>query len=241
MSGSKLLLILGSGFSKAVFPDIMPTVKELAPCLEAEGALRQEPYKHLVGDPELLLTYLSLAQPWKTPAEALNDEALFIKVANRLADYIARCEDAAFKHSVPGWASDLVQSLHEQRVPVISLNYDTIIERLLKRSDSEASTRIGWPHERDLYGLPLSPLGLRESGANQPQEIETSRLIKLHGSINWFYSGAEGWPGEQVYFRPVDTDSPLQDGRGPSSASNQQYTRLVKDKIRTCGGNVAPV
>jgi hypothetical protein len=78
----KRLLILGSGFSKAVSPN-MPTVRELAQNLKQEEALQRSPYDRLVDDPELLLSYLSLEQPWKKPPEALEDRALFERVQKR--------------------------------------------------------------------------------------------------------------------------------------------------------------
>lgn len=227
---NKLLLILGSGFSKAVFSD-MPTVMELARCLEEEDALRRAPYKQLLGDPELLLSYLSLDQPWKKSEEALNDAGLFIKVQRRLAGHIARCEDQVFKDSIPDWASHLVQFLHEARVPVITLNYDTVMERLVHLLKEAKSAGETWPREYDLYDLPLSPIQLRESGTLSGVETHTFQLIKLHGSINWFYSGVEGFPGEQVYYRPVNASSPLQDGRGRFPKSSQKITRLEKDKV----------
>jgi len=224
----KPLLILGSGFSKAVFSD-MPTVVELAERLRREEALTLEPYVRFLDDPELLLSYLSLDQPWRDPEEALHDEALFVRVQNMLANHITRCEDRAFRNPIPNWATQLVQHLHEARVPVITLNYDTIVERVVHQV-GEATLAKAELRECDLYDLPLSLIQLREHGTFAHSGIETFHLIKLHGSINWFYSGVEGFPGEQVYYRLVNTDSPLQDGRS-SSESSQKSARLGKDKI----------
>ena len=100
MAKEKLLLILGSGFSKAISSN-MPTVNELASRLRQEEVLQKAPYNRLVDDPELLLSYLSLNQPWKEPPKALEDEALFAQVQKVLAEFIADCEDHAFKNSIP--------------------------------------------------------------------------------------------------------------------------------------------
>jgi hypothetical protein len=54
---------------------------------------------------------------------------------------------------------------------------------------------------------PMHPY-LSEMAGTFEDELDRStfRLIKLHGSINWFYSGGEQFPGEQIYFREVDSD-----------------------------------
>lgn len=216
----KRLLILGSGFSKAVFSN-MPTVKELAQHLRRERALQQDPYDKLVDDPELLLSYLSLEQPWKEPSEALEDKALFVRIQKTLAQFIADCEDQAFKNPIPGWIKRLVEHLHQSRTPVITFNYDTVLERL--------NSKVGKGREVDLYDLALSIIWSREGEMWQYLRIKRFHLIKLHGSINWFYSGAEGFPGEQVYFRPVDSDSPHTDGI--NGIPRPEPSRLLKDKV----------
>lgn len=215
----KRLLVLGSGFSKAVSPS-MPTVRKLAEHLREEGALRQDPYDRLVDDPELLLSYLSLEQPWKEPPEALEDKALFVRVQKSLADFIADCEAQAFKNPIPEWTKEFIEYLLDSRTPVITFNYDTVLERMLYMF------RLG--REIDLYDLPLTLLWsrVRDTGGYLP--AQKFHLIKLHGSINWFYSGAEGFPGEQIYYHPVDSGSPREDG---ISIPAPKFRQLTKDKI----------
>jgi len=62
-------------------------------------------------------------------------------------------------------------------------------------------------------------------------EVETFQLIKLHGSINWFYSGVEGSPGEQIYYRTVNSDSPAQDCWGHDFGTERGIHRLCQDKV----------
>jgi len=227
----KRLLILGSGFSKAIFCN-MPIVQELAQYLEQEKALQQDPYDKLVDDPELLLSYLSLNQPWKEPPEALEDEALFARVQKALAEFIADCEDHAFKNSIPDWAKRLVEYLHSDKISVITFNYDTVLERIVyKIEQQKGKSEDEWPREFDLYGLPLSVIWSREGATLMGIGVETSHLIKLHGSINWFYSGVEGFPGEQVYYRPINSDSPCGDRREHPFTLKNDTERLFKDKI----------
>jgi len=227
----KTVLILGSGFSRAVFPDDMPTVTQLARRLCREKALRKRPYSQLLKDPELLLSYLHLNQPWKRPEEALRDRALFEEVQLILADYIANCEGQAFQSQIPDWTGRLMEYLHKSRAPVISFNYDTVVERLVHHHKLGSQEHNQLLRSHDLYDLPLTPIVAREGNALLGKEIETFRLIKLHGSINWFYSGAEGFPGEQVYYRDVDSDSPAHDNWGGSSTTSRRIERLSKDKL----------
>jgi len=228
MTEVKRLLILGSGFSKAISSN-MPTVNELASRLRQEEVLQRAPYDRLVDDPELLLSYLSLNQPWKEPPKALEDEALFARVQKALAERITDCEDQAFKNPIPDWTAQLVEYLHSDKITVITFNYDTVLERLvygLKQGKSEGE----WPREFDLYGLPLSVIWSREGATLMGTRVETFHLIKLHGSINWFYSGVEGFPGEQVYYWPIGVD-PLQLRELNTVASKKERERLLKDKI----------
>jgi len=46
---------------------------------------------------------------------------------------------------------------------------------------------------------------------SEMSEQPTFKLIKLHGSINWFYSGEFATPGEQVHYLPIYKESPLSD------------------------------
>jgi len=219
---------LGSGFSKAVFPDNMPTVTELAAFLRQQESLKSEPYVRLADDPELLLSYLSTEQPWKEPWKALEDRAIFTRIQKSLAEHIATCEERAFKNPIPDWTTQLVERLHRDKTTVITFNYDTVLERLVHEL-KQKKTNGEWPREFDLYRLPLSVILLRESGTLAGTEIDTFHLIKLHGSVNWFYSGEE-FPGEQVYYWPIGWD-PLQWRGLNADASRRKSERLQKDKI----------
>jgi hypothetical protein len=213
MPDVKRVLILGSGFSKAIFP-VMPLVGDLREGLQDIEALRQEPYASMASEPELLLSHLALSQPWRTTSEGLSDRALFVQAQTSLANQIATCEAGAFQTPTPEWAGSLLRTLHDSRTPVITLNYDTVVERLLLHFFPRGPDSPNPPREYNLYDLPLSPIWARAGGGLLGTRVETFHLIKLHGSINWFYSGPEGYPGEQVYYRVVNSDSPFQDHRG---------------------------
>lgn len=123
----KRLLILGSGFSKAV-SEKMPTVRELAEALKqrvkADPELKdlEDPkYQHLLNDPELLLTYLAQDQPWKEPWEALEERALFLRISKWLTKQIEQCEVQAFEVEIPEWTKRLAKWLHKTKARMITL------------------------------------------------------------------------------------------------------------------------
>ena len=63
----------------------------------------------------------------------------------------------------------------------------------------------------DLYGMPLDNLVHRTTGTWGSTILTTFRLLKLHGSTNWYFSGSSDFPGEQVYYTPVDSPLPSKD------------------------------
>lgn len=229
-SKKQRLLILGSGFSKAV-SDKMPVVQELADALKKEveqnkelWALKNPRYQHLLDNPELLLTYLSQDQPWKEPDQTHEDRALFLRVAEWLARYIEKCEDLAFKGNIKDWVIDLASWLHHTKTPCITFNYDTVLERVcylrVLAKTWVLKPYSPWSEENlplytfNLYPIPLAMIPQRAGPAPLPPPQSTFHLIKLHGSINWFYSGGEQFPGEQVYGRLIDSVSPYSDMTG---------------------------
>lgn len=206
------LFIIGSGFSKAV-SSRMPTVRDLGK--EVMSIVQSAyadigAYERLAEDPEALITYLATAMPWKRPEETLTDRAAFISVTRRIAEYIGECEEQAFREDLPEWATQFVEYLHREAATAVTLNYDTILERLSRklRAD-ENNSEI---HTGDLYRMPLAPWWSRTAGGFASSPQRTYQLLKLHGSINWYFSGDEAVPGEQVYYIPVDSSSPMTDG-----------------------------
>ncbi len=131
----KRLLILGSGFSKAV-SEKMPVVRELADALKQQikndpelKDLEDPKYQHLLNDPELLLTYLAQDQPWKKPWEAPKEWAVFLKISQWLAEHLKKCECQAFEGEIPEWTKHLAKWLYETKAWVLTFNYDTVLER----------------------------------------------------------------------------------------------------------------
>ena len=216
------LFILGAGFSSAFFLR-MPTMTALGmhilteiPHLLPQHSNRHTLYRNLITKPggiENLLSYLSQAIPWKESPERHMDTAALIKMLPSIAEYIMQCEEEAFAASSRGaWATEFVKYLHENKSPVATFNYDTVLERLLNCANGSAT------HTGDLYyKTPVIDLTLRTAGGGYiAQPGETFTLLKLHGSINWYFAGTENVSSQTVYYIPVEKMSPKGDYEGDS-------------------------
>lgn len=105
----------------------------------------------------------------------------------------------------PLWLEALITYWHDNRSSVITLNYDTLIERV--------ASSVYWQKRSkpiptgQLYPIILTPAEQRnESVHSEPNKsenaLETFKLFKLHGSTNWFYSGRSDFFGEPLFYVP---------------------------------------
>lgn len=196
------VFVLGSGFSVAAAPKSrMPTVRGLQDDLVRfvrdrgrEDLLTQDDAP-TVGDLEGFLGFLATRQPFLREHENLENRALFLRVSEWLAEHIFNCEQHALASPPPEWLEGLVRLWHGEGSAVITLNYDTLVE----------SSALEWlfKNEREVasvYAVELPVAEARRSavlgGGEGPK---TLRLVKLHGSLNWYYSGAEPFYGETIY------------------------------------------
>lgn len=216
------VFVLGAGFSKAVHCD-MPLITDLNTIVKEQFAsnalFASERLSRFIqnGNFEVLLSYLSTDAPWKTPAEMWSDKSLFHTIAEVIASEIIERETRCVgPTSQPIWLQKLAIYLDWFRTPVITFNYDTILERASwfpKVFSGENRSFAGGIQSAHLY-LPIMQ-DIRVSNPRvrlgDPLGRSTFRLIKLHGSINWFYSGTDTFPAEQVYFAETQKDNPRDD------------------------------
>ncbi len=193
MERARVCLLLGAGFSNAFHSDL-PVVRKLGDLLGKTSVAKQldgSESQLLLKDPEALLSKLALELPWKTAQQRHRDLALFLELAHELGKIIRAREATAFEKGGSRWAQLLVKLLHQHRIPVISLNYDTVIERIASQL-----TNVRLPA---LYQAPI----LSRFERSMDYDADTFHLMKLHGSINWYYSGPDAPPGDQVYYLPM--------------------------------------
>ncbi|MEF8847481.1 MAG: hypothetical protein V5A57_03585 [Candidatus Paceibacterota bacterium] len=227
------LVILGAGFSKA-FSGNMPTMAdlhhEIRSEFEGDEIWESKPFLDNIDNFELLLSYLGSNQPWKSISEDYKDKALFKKIKERLAEHITELGWEAFFGDIPDWANNFALLLHEKKIPVITFNYDTILEQLLLyRRDGEWTGR--FPME-NLYTIPLRDITQRDvlTPSYSNSTLATFDLIKLHGSINWFYSGEDNFPGEQIYYHGLTSKEPEEKSFSTHPILGGEYSKVLKDK-----------
>ncbi len=203
------VFILGAGFSKATSEE-MPLTKELSTQVLAK-------YKHakaiepliremLAEDFEKALTFLAQPKPWLPEAENLRHRATYLDLTNIIRIILrqkSRSPETWPNEKPPPWLESLITYWHTSKATVLTLNYDTLIEIAAS----------GHSHHRDriatgsLYPIPLTPAAKRSEIAQRiheepPSPQGTFRLLKLHGSVNWFYSGQSKFFGEQIFYVP---------------------------------------
>jgi hypothetical protein len=196
--------LLGAGFSRAISEE-MPVLTELGEEIfnllgtDAPAVLPNLPPT----DFENWLSFLAEDDPWLREDERLRNRAIFFRVSRLLCDLISAREIAARREPLPDWLRLLVARWHEDEASVITFNYDTLVEGAFTEvvgvydtPEAEGPNYV-WPSQ--LFRAPLTPINARAGGALAPEVITTFRLLKLHGSRTWLYSGRESFFGEAIY------------------------------------------
>jgi hypothetical protein len=199
------VFLLGAGFARAISPS-MPLLQDLAeriigtlgksePIPDEVQAMMKENFAHA-------LSYLEQAKPWVTEADNLRHRALFLDISNAIArdldETVSRAGHTLGSHP-PDWLRQLILHWHEQRCIVLTLNYDTLIESVAATVELPDDAHI---LASDLYPPVLTDAGLRSGGVTPERRTKSFRLLKLHGSTNWYYSGRAEAHGEPIYFVP---------------------------------------
>jgi hypothetical protein len=207
---------LGAGFSKAI-NKCMPSMKELSvKVMDGCGGTLPPPLMEFGSNIEMWLTYLSQPQPWLKEHFNLENRALFLRMSEVIGQVLNANTIAAVTEACPDWLTHLVRKWHTDKSKVITLNYDTLVERA-------ATATLAKLDMRNLYPVPLTDV--RRSFAWGVEQNDTFKLHKLHGSVNWYYSGASSFHGEVLYFNWV---SPW----GKAMDDNEQESRAAaQDKV----------
>lgn len=187
------VFFLGAGFSKAIdnsFPTLQELTNEIKTNFQCEkGSVAQhlhneipEQYKNNV---ELLLTFLSSNLPYKTDVQISTDEALYKDITSKLAKYF---ENKEINPNNFDEVKILCKYIYTKKIPCITLNYDLLLENLISKSNNVNLTQY-----QNFYNIPITPLRNRTFSslyicdACEPEDLPP--VLKLHGSINWLYSG----------------------------------------------------
>lgn len=126
------VFILGAGFSKAIF-DGMPTIAELSTTVMSRLSALPRPLPptlaRLGNNIELWMTYLSQRQPWLENYDQDYNHSLVGRIRQEIVSIIDEHTSHATKTSAPQWLVELIRLWHDRRARIITLNYDTLIER----------------------------------------------------------------------------------------------------------------
>lgn len=182
-------LILGAGFSRAV-SDGMPLVDELGNMCLAAGGFRGDPRVPAGGFSggsfETWLSRLADEQPYLTAGENLENQALFERFSSAIAEVMGERVQEALAGGCPAWLADFVRVAHERRARVVTFNYDTLVE-----CAAGTGLLFEWGMREPVFwaeltgDVPSWPPGPAHLGA---EPAETLRLLKLHGSLNWYWA-----------------------------------------------------
>jgi hypothetical protein len=213
MTEERHVFVLGAGFSHAVhraMPTVKGLVKPLDDTLRGDAAPIAGIANHIRlkrGDPspdvEALLSSLAVPQPFLSEHENLLNQALFVALSRWLARYIFEQQEQAVADLAP-WLTDLVKVwARGPATHIITLNYDSLVEWVALSHLSNGApgdpTILVDPREPDAYWGPRA------------------RLLKLHGSVTWFFPGPSygptsafkdlfGWSGPNIGPHPMTWD-----------------------------------
>ncbi len=195
------VVVLGAGFSKAIL-DVMPTADELGQ-LATEAAGIVDAPKFADGRFEVWLSRLAELQPDLSAAQNSENNAKFTRLIESLYEVMIGAQEQV--QEIPDWAARLMTVLHYGKSVVITFNYDTLVERIIESiplwdfsvgggsvsAYQGVTPRIGLSRDREgnigwlnLIGdVPALPAPKR----SQERLAPSFRLLKLHGSLNWFW------------------------------------------------------
>ena len=225
------VFILGAGFSKAIARQ-MPTMVELGAEVRerlAEVTSLSSAIPDSLGDNiELWMTFLSQPQPWLREPEVDLHRSLGGRIRQSIATVIEERTVLASASLAPDWLRRLILAWHRREAVVITLNYDTLVEKAAR--DLRMSEKIGVLHPADIYPPYFANIASRSGAGLWGSEVHrTFRLLKLHGSVNWHYSGRENFHGETIFFSDVPEFGPVRDETARHAAS-QRLLDMAADK-----------
>jgi hypothetical protein len=194
------VFILGAGFSRAIHAT-MPLLSELPPLvLDRLGQRSAEAQTTPFFDEniEMALTYLSQRHPWLSESEHLRNRALALDLASAIGAELNERTKEVLNNRPPEWLIRLVYWMHRHQAAIITFNYDTLLERAFSFVPMDEGGETG---SSCVFWTDLLPRGMFAAveGSLASTPISTAEVLKLHGSLNWYYSGQASYLGELIH------------------------------------------
>ena len=194
MKNNEDIFFFGAGFSKSLI-NAYPTLTELSKYFLDKGLINEDE-KIYSNNLEQLLTYLIAPLPFKTEQQILIDKASYLEKISAISRYFMdiRKSDPIDKDNE--YILTLAKYINDNECTCITLNYDLLLEEMLSKEEDYSS----------YYKIPmLNALSRIEKDANtndsanvfvggnsvvirRTKNYYPVNIIKLHGSINWFYA-----------------------------------------------------
>ncbi|WBP92801.1 hypothetical protein O6072_15905 [Mycolicibacterium neoaurum] len=187
--------LLGAGFSRAISNE-MPMMNALSAAVQAKVPGIPGSATAIAKNFEQWLSYLVDAPPWLSPGDQMRNHAAFSDVARAVHEVLDECQTSAVVHdSCPGWLPKLVRHWQATEATVITFNYDLLVELAWSIEVARGSF-----DETQLYPIPLTSIAAR-TGAVLGGSFPAAglQLLKLHGSLDWRYTGPGSPPGDTIY------------------------------------------
>jgi hypothetical protein len=228
------VFILGSGFSKAISNE-MPIIKgaelskEVLKRCQIKDAIPAEIQRMIEDNFESALSFLASDKPWFSESENQRHKTIYFELTEVIRRIFWRKSKDLEVWNVtipPQWLEELIAYWHKNRCAVITLNYDTLIECVASKIYSKKRPVIP---TGDLYPIHFTEATqtndlIQTASRKIKNPVETFRLFKLHGSINWFYSGRSNFLGEELFYIPcIDGIDGIFDG---ADNKNTDWHRL---------------
>lgn len=191
------VFILGAGFSKAISAS-MPLTDALGDAtLDRLGEHSPNHSPFTGGYFEAWLSRIGEDQPDLSVADNLANRALFQRCSDALADVLIEATTTVTQDEVTSlWLQRFLRLLHARRATVITFNQDLLLERATDAAELFSWEQASWPLVGEQPQLTWhQALDLRPPvppGRLEADPLPTFRLLKLHGSANWYWR-----PGDQ--------------------------------------------
>lgn len=189
-SPESTVFMLGAGFSRAI-SDAMPLTDDLGnECLRLLDR-GEAPNQFSGGRFESYLSGLASDQPFLAAGENLRRRGLFEDFSVAIAEVLGNRQEMVLRSAPPPWLGEFIAVAHALRGTVITFNYDTLLECSTITEDSplHRASAYEWAGLRFQSDSLSGGVPARIGGAaHGNSEAPTLRLLKLHGSMDWFWT-----------------------------------------------------
>lgn len=208
--------LFGSGFSNDLAN--LPTLTELSsgvikyindiqsigPRHAALKQILEDTPKAAQANIEYLLTLLRGDNQWLDRADSALRNGAFRSLSHAVREVIKEAQNAErYNDGAMAAFEKIVAHWQENDSRVVTFNYDVLIEKI---ASDQLSTKERRADAGEFYSGPFQYLGNRTESTLARSQERFFKVVKLHGSVNWYYSGNSDFSGEPIYFDPLLPD-----------------------------------